>query len=54
MQEIQASSVSRYSTLGSPYIKKPFDFNVEGGEPLTEAETYLGRIGRARKNYTPL
>jgi hypothetical protein len=53
MVEAQASSVSRYSTLGVPYTKKSFDYNIENGEPLLEAETYLTRIGRARKNYLP-
>jgi hypothetical protein len=51
--ELQASSVSRYSTLGVPYIRKPFDFNVESGDPVLETETYLTRIARARKNYLP-
>jgi hypothetical protein len=53
MVEVQASSVSRYSTLGVPYIKKPFEYNVENSEVLTESETYLTRISRARKNYLP-
>ena len=51
--EAQSSSVSRYSTLGVPYLKKPFDYNVESGEGLLETETYLTRISRARKNYLP-
>jgi len=54
VSEVQASSVSRYSTLGVPYSKKPFEYNVENGEPIAEAETYLSRIARARKNYLPL
>jgi hypothetical protein len=49
--EVQPSSVSRYSTLGVPYLKKPFDYNVENGESLNEVETYLTRISRTRKNY---
>ena len=53
MVEVQASSVSRYSTLGVPYIKKPFEYNVENGEPILETETYFSRISRARKNYLP-
>ena len=51
--EAQSSSVSRYSTLGVPYLKKPFDYNVESGEGLLDTETYLTRISRARKNYLP-
>lgn len=51
--ELQASSVSRYSTLGVPYIRKPFDFNGESSDPILETETYLTRISRARKNYLP-
>lgn len=51
--ELQASSVSRYSTLGVPYIRKPFDFNGESSESISETETYLTRISRARKNYLP-
>jgi hypothetical protein len=51
--EAQSSSVSRYSTLGVPYIRKPFDYNVETGDPISETETYLTRISRARKNYLP-
>ena len=51
--EAQSSSVSRYSTLGVPYIRKPFDYNVETSDPISETETYLTRISRARKNYLP-
>jgi hypothetical protein len=53
MYEIQPSSVSRYSTLGVPYSRKHFDFNIEDGEAINEAETYFSRISRARKNYLP-
>ena len=51
--EAQSSSVSRYSTLGVPYIRKPFDYNVETSDPISETETYLTRISRSRKNYLP-
>jgi hypothetical protein len=51
--ELQASSVSRYSTLGVPYVRKPFDFNIESSDGLAETETYLTRISRSRKNYLP-
>lgn len=54
MVEAQASSVSRYSTLGVPYIRKPFDYNVESGDSISEIETYLTRVSRARKNYLPI
>jgi len=40
-------------TIGVPYIKKSFSYNVESGESINEAETYLSRISRARKNYIP-
>jgi len=53
MFEVQPSSVSRYSTLGAPYIKKHFDFNIESGENIGDAETYFTRISRLRKNYLP-
>jgi hypothetical protein len=53
MVEVQPSSVSRYSTLGVPYLRKPFEYNVENGEPILEVENYFTRISRARKNYLP-
>ena len=52
--EVQPSSVSRYSTLGVPYSKKHFDFNVESGDEIQDSETYFTRIAKARKNYLPL
>jgi len=51
--ETQASSVSRYSTLGVPYSKKPFEFNTDTSDQICEAETYFTRISRSRKNYLP-
>jgi len=53
MYEIQPSSVSRYSTLGVPYSRKHFDFNIESGERMEDTETYFTRISRSRKNYLP-
>jgi hypothetical protein len=53
MVEVQFSSVSRYSILGVPYIRKPFDFNVDTSEPIFETESYFTRITRSRKNYIP-
>jgi hypothetical protein len=52
-QDVQLSSVSRYSSLGVPYISKPFDFNVENGESITDVEKYFTRLSRTRKNYIP-
>jgi len=51
--EVQPSSVSRYSTIGVPYTKKNFDFNIENNETLSDSETYLTRIAKSRKNYLP-
>jgi len=51
--EVQPSSVSRYSTIGVPYTKKNFDFNVEQNDSINDLETYFTRISRARKNYLP-
>jgi len=51
--EVQPSSVSRYSTIGVPYNKKNFDFNIENNEVLGDSETYFTRISRSRKNYLP-
>ena len=36
-----------------PYIRKPFDYNVETSDPIFEAENYFTRISRSRKNYLP-
>tara|TARA_B110000444_G_C18619030_1_gene491244 strand:+ start:80 stop:244 length:165 start_codon:yes stop_codon:yes gene_type:complete len=54
MVEVQFASISRYSILGVPYIRKPFDYNVETSEPIFEAENYFTRISRSRKNYLPI
>ena len=51
--EVQPSSVSRYSTIGVPYPKKNFDFNIESSDTLNDSETYFTRISRSRKNYLP-
>lgn len=51
--EVQPSSSSRYSTLGVPYSRKHFDFNIESGDDLQNYETYFTRISKARKNYLP-
>ena len=49
--EVQPSSVSRYSTLGVPYMRKPFDFNSTTGDKFQETELYFTRIARSRRNY---
>jgi hypothetical protein len=49
--EIAASSVSRYSLLGLPYSTKLFEYNTSVGDDLSESETYLTKLGKARKNY---
>ena len=53
MVEVGPSSISRYGTIGVPYIKKNFTYNIESGESINEAETYLSRLSRSRKNYIP-
>jgi hypothetical protein len=49
--EISASSVSRYSLLGLPYSSKSFEYSTGLGDDLGDSETYLNKIGKARKNY---
>jgi hypothetical protein len=49
--EISASSVSRYSLLGLPYSNKSFEYFTGLGDDLNESETYLTKLGKARKNY---
>ena len=49
--EVQPSSVSRYSTLGVPYFRKPFDFNSSTGDKYQDTELYFTRISRSRRNY---
>ena len=49
--EVQFSSVSRFSSLGAPYSRKPFDYNIEMGENISETDTYLSRLAQSRKNY---
>ena len=51
--DVQLSSVSRYSSLGVPYITKPFDYNVDSSESITGVESYFTRLTRTRKNYIP-
>jgi len=53
MLEVGPSSISRYSTIGVPYIKKSFNYNIESGDSINESENYLLKISRARKNYIP-
>ena len=49
--EVQPSSVSRYSTLGVPYLRKPFDFNSTTGDKFQDTELYFTRVARSRRNY---
>ena len=49
--EVQPSSVSRYSTLGVPYLRKPFDFNSTTGDKFQDTELYFTRIARSRRNF---
>jgi hypothetical protein len=51
LTEVQFSSVSRFSSLGAPYSRKPFDYNIEMGDTISEADTYLLRLAQSRKNY---
>lgn len=49
--EIQPSSISRYSTIGVPYMRKPYDFNANVGDKFQETESYFIRVARSRRNY---
>jgi hypothetical protein len=49
--EVSASSVSRYSLQGLPYLSKSFEYFTGLGDDLSEAETYLTKLSKARKNY---
>jgi len=49
--EVQPSSVSKYSTLGVPYLRKPFDFNSSVGDKFQDTELYFTRLARSRRNY---
>lgn len=49
--EVQPSSVSRYSTIGVPYLRKPFDFNSATGDKIQDTESYFTRVARSRRNY---
>jgi hypothetical protein len=49
--EVAASSPSRYSLLGLPYSSKNFEYSTNIGDELSESETYLLKLSKARKNY---
>lgn len=49
--EVQPSSVSRYSLLGLPYLSKNFEFSYLPNVAIREAENYVTRLFKARKNY---
>lgn len=52
--EVQPSSISRYSTIGAPYLRKSFDFNSSTGDKFQDVELYFTRVSRSRRNYLPL
>jgi hypothetical protein len=49
--EISAASVSRFSLLGLPYPNKSFEYSTSMGDEISENETYLIKLSKARKNY---
>lgn len=49
--EVQPSSVSKYSTMGVPYLRKPFDFNSNTGDAFQDTELYFTRVSQSRRNY---
>lgn len=51
--EVQPSSVSKYSTMGVPYLRKPFDFNSNTGDAFQDTELYFTRVAQSRRNYLP-
>ena len=51
--EVQPSSSSRFSTLGIPYLRNPFNFNTSHGDKYQDTEFYLTRISRSRRNFLP-
>ena len=52
-REVQPSSASRFSTLGVPYVRDPFNFDTNAGDGFQNTESYLTRISRSRRNYLP-
>jgi len=52
--DVQPASVSRYSTIGVPYLRKAYDFNTAGSEEFSDVQTYFTRASRNRKNYLPI
>lgn len=51
--EVQPASVSKYSTLGVPYIRKPYDFSTNVGDGINETLSYFIRLSKLRRNYLP-
>jgi hypothetical protein len=49
--EVAASSPSRFTLLGLPYSSKNFEYSTNIGDELSESETYLVKLAKARKNY---
>lgn len=52
--DVQPASVSRYSTIGVPYLRRPYDFNTGASEEFSDTQTYFTRASRNRKNYLPV
>ena len=53
MVEVQPSSLAKFSTIGVPYARKNYDFNLGESDTIQASDRYLNRISRARKNYLP-
>ena len=51
--EVQPASVSKYSTLGVPYVRKPYDFSTNVGDSISETLSYFIRLSKLRRNYLP-
>jgi heme/copper-type cytochrome/quinol oxidase subunit 2 len=51
--EVQPSSIAKYSLAGLPYFTKVFEYSTQVAEELNDAENYLTKLSRARKNYMP-
>ena len=51
--EVQPASISKFSTLGVQYNRKPYDFSSNQGDYMAAVHGYYVRASRARKNYLP-
>jgi hypothetical protein len=50
---VQPSSIAKYSLAGVPYFNKVFEYSTQLGEELNDAENYLVKLSKSRKNYMP-